>query len=203
MKFDYPKIKKFLQIGVFSFNLLIFLLILFSTNSKSKSYKEYTNSSKFFLCFYIMFIFGFLITITIYTALLYYKIKKYILFAFTDKGKIIISYLISLIFLFSRNKPQLVFAILSIIATTLLLIYEFIFHFQKIENYLNNRGIEFINRKKTTIDMNNLEKKENLDKNDISGIQYNKNNSINNNIIVDKNSNQQNQQIVDVVSGYD
>jgi effector-binding domain-containing protein len=83
------------------------------------------------------------------------------------------------------------------------LIYEFIFHFQKIENYLNNRGIEFINRKKTTIDMNNLEKKENLDKNDISGIQYNKNNSINNNIIVDKNSNQQNQQIVDVVSGYD
>ena len=201
MKLDYPKIKKFLQIGVFTFNLLIFLLTLFTTNSKNKNYKEYTNSSKLFLCLYIMLLYGFLITIAIYPVLFYGKLKKYFLFVFNDKGKIIISFLISLIFLFSKNKPQLVFGILSTLASSLLLIYEFIFYFQKVENFLNNKGIEFINRKKNTIDIHNLEKKPNVDnKNDVSENQYNK--SINNSSVIDKNLHQ-NQQIVDVISGYD
>ena len=30
--------------------------------------------------------------------------------------------------------------------TTLLLIYEFIFYFQKVENFLNNKGIEYANK---------------------------------------------------------
>ena len=201
MKVDYPKIKKFLQIGVFSFNLFIFLIVLFTTNSKNKNYKEYTGVSKFFLCFYIMAAYGFLIAITIYPGLLYYKLKKNFLFVFTDKGKLAISYLICLIFWFARNKPQLVYAILSTICTTFLLIYEFIFHFQKVENFLNNKGIEFINRKKTTIDINNLEKSMN---NKITPTPQQSNNiNINNISVADKNSSQQNQQIVDVVSGYE
>ena len=200
MKLDYPKIKKFFQIGIFSFNLLVNLICLFSTNSKNKNYKEYTGIVKFFLYLYIMAIYGFLIMITIYPFLLYHKMKKHLLFVFTDKGKIIISYLISFIFLFSRNKPQLIFGILSTISTTILLIYEFIFYFQKVENFLNDKGIEFINRKKTTIDINNLESRINNKMN--SSVSQN-NNNINNNKIVDQNSNQQNQQIVDVVSGYE
>ena len=147
-----------------------------------------------------MAIYGFLIMITIYPFLLYHKMKNHLLFVFTDKGKIIISYLISFIFLFSRNKPQLIFGILSTISTTILLIYEFIFYFQKVENFLNDKGIEFINRKKTTIDINNLESRINNKMN--SSVNQN-NNDINNNKIVDQNSNQQNQQIVDVVSGYE
>ena len=204
MKIDYPLIKKYFQIVVFSFNLLIFLIVLFCTNSNNKNYKEYTDVSKFFLCLYILLIYGFLIMITIYPGMLYFLLKKHFLFVFTDKGKLIISYLICLIFWFARNKPQLSFAILSTISTTFLLIYEFIFYFQKVENFLNNKGIEFINRKKTTIDINNLDK--NLENKMNQSNAPNNNINITNNIgssIVDKSTNQQNQQIVDVVSGYE
>ena len=200
MKIDYPKIKKYLQIAIFSLNLFVFLLVLFTTNSKSKNYKEYTGVVKFFLWLYIILIYAFLIVITIYPGLLYFKLKKYFLFAFTDKGKIILSYSICLIFWFAKNKPQLVFGIISTICTTILLIYEFIFYFQKVENFLNNKGVEFINRKKTTIDMNNLEKS--INNKTSPNIDQNSN-DMNINKIDDKNQNQQNQQIVEVVSGYE
>ena len=196
MRVDYPKIKKFLQIGVFSFNLLIYLLVLFSTNSKNKNYKEYTGASKFFLGFYILVINSFLIVISIFPAMLYIKMKRYFLFAFEDKGKIVLSYSICLIYWFARNKPQLVYAILSTITTTILLLYEFIFYFQKVENFINSKGIEFINRKKTTMDMSNLEKSIN---NDV-GRSSNPNA---NNIGGQDKANSQQQQIVDVVSGYE
>ena len=199
MKVDYPIIKKYLQIIVFSLNLFIFLLVLFTTNSNNKNYKEYTSMVKFFLWLYVMLIYTFLIMITIYPGLLYFRLKKGFLFVFTDKGKIIISYSICLIYWFARNKPQLVYGIISTITTTLLLIYEFIFYFQKVENFLNNKGVEFINRKKTTIDIN-LEKS--IANKTTPNIGQNPN-DININKIDDKNHNQQNQQIVDVVSGYE
>ena len=196
MRVDYPKIKKFLQIGVFSFNLLIYLLVLFTTNSKNKNYKEYTGASKFFLGFYILVINSFLIMISIFPAMLYIKMKRYFLFAFEDKGKIVLSYSICLIYWFARNKPQLVYGIISTITTTILLLYEFIFYFQKVENFINSKGIEFINRKKTTMDMSNLEKSIN---NDV-GRSSNPNA---NNIGGQDKANSQQQQIVDVVSGYE
>ena len=196
MRVDYPKIKKFLQIGVFSFNLLIYLLVLFTTNSKNKNYKEYTDASKFFLGFYILVINSFLIVISIFPAMLYMKMKRYFLFAFEDKGKIIISYSICLVYWFARNKPQLVYGILSTITTTILLLYEFIFYFQKVENFINSKGIEFINRKKTTMDMSNLEKS-------ISNNMGRSSNPNVNNSVGQDNANNQQQQIVDVVSGYE
>ena len=200
MKIDYPKIKKYLQITIFSLNLFVFLLVLFTTNSKSRNYKEYTGVVKFFLWLYVLLVYAFLIIITIYPGLLYFKLKKYFLFVFTDRGKIILSYSICLIFWFAKNKPQLVYGIISTICTTILLIYEFIFYFQKVENFLNNKGVEFINRKKTTIDMNNLEKSIN---NKTSPNIGQNSNDMNINKIDDKNQNQQNQQIVEVVSGYE
>ena len=196
MRVDYPKIKKFLQIGVFSFNLLIYLLVLFTTNSKNKNYKEYTSVSKFFLGFYILVINSFLIVITIFPAMLYMRMKSYFLFAFEDKGKIILSYSMCLVYWFARNKPQLVYGILSTITTTILLLYEFIFYFQKVENFINSKGIEFINRKKTTMDMSNLEKS--INNNIGHSSNPNANNSSGQN-----NANNQQQQIVDVVSGYE
>jgi len=196
MRVDYPKIKKFLQIGVFSFNLLIYLLVLFTTNSKNKNYKEYTGASKFFLGFYILVINSFLIVITIFPAMLYMRMKSYFLFAFEDKGKIILSYSMCLVYWFARNKPQLVYGILSTITTTILLLYEFIFYFQKVENFINSKGIEFINRKKTTMDMSNLEKS--INNNIGHSSNPNANNSSGQN-----NANNQQQQIVDVVSGYE
>ncbi len=202
MKIDYPKIKKFIQIFVFSFNLLTFIIVLFSTNSKSKTYKEYTGSSKFFLSLYIILIYAFLITITIYPGILYHQLKTQFAFVFSDKGKLILSYSISIIYWFSRNKPQLIIAVLSTIMNTFLLIYEFIFYFQKVENFLNNKGIEFINRKMSTIDIDNLRKK---GSGDIDDKTLGKTNSVSSsdNVNSDHKTKQQKQQIEDVVSGYE
>ena len=202
MKIDYPKIKKFIQIFVFSFNLLTFIIVLFSTNSKSKTYKEYTGSSKFFLSLYIILIYAFLITITIYPGILYHQLKTQFAFVFSDKGKLILSYSISIIYWFSRNKPQLIFAVLSTIMNTFLLLYEFIFYFQKVENFLNNKGIEFINRKMSTIDIDNLRKK---GSGDIDDKTLGKTNSVSSsdNVNSDHKTKQQKQQIEDVVSGYE
>ena len=206
MKIDYPRIKKYIQIFVFSFNLLVFLISLFSTDSKSKTYKEYTGSSKFFLSLYIILIYSFLLVITIYPGLLYHQLKSHFDFIFKDKGKLILSYLICIIYWFTTNKPQLIYAILSTITTTLLLIYEFIFYFQKVENYLNNKGIEFVNRKMTTFDINNINKlQKSTDGNGDKG-QEGENNDVgmsDNPNGQDKATSQHKQQIADVVSGYE
>ena len=159
MRLDYPKIKKFLQIGLFSINLFVFLISLFSTNSSSEKYKEYTGASKFFLDLYIILIYVILIVITILPGLIYYRVKKYIIFIFTDKGKIIISFAISLIYWFAKNKPQFVLGIILTISSTLLLIYEFIFYFTKVDNFLSSKGIEFSNKGQSTFDLETLEKK--------------------------------------------
>ena len=160
MRIDYPKIKKYLHICTFSLDLLLFLIVLFSTSSSSKNYKQYTGSSIFFLDLYIIIIYGVLIAISIFPKLLYFKLKKYILFIFTDKGKVIISFLISLIYWFAANKPQFVLGIILTLTSIILLIYEFIFYFTKVESFLTNKGIQFDNKDKPTFDMEIYEKDE-------------------------------------------
>lgn len=214
MKVDYPKIKKYLQIGIFSINLLIFLLVIFSTNSSSKNYKEYTGAAVFFLDVYIIIIYGVLIFITIYPAFLYNKLKHYILFIFTDKGKAITSFLISLIYWFARNKPQFVLGILITITSLILVAYEFIFHFAKVETFLNNKGIEFSNRGQAAFDVEEYEKKtsSNITPMSNQNNRYQSNQSDNHSQSYDNNNegnNQQNpssdhnQRDVEISSGFD
>ena len=159
MKVDYPKIKKFLQIGIFAIDILVFLLVLFSTNSPSENYKEYTDTSKFFLDVYILAIYAILILVTVMPGLIYYRVKKYIIFIFTDKGKVIISFAISLIYWFARNKPQLVLGVILTITSIVLLIYEFIFQCAKVETFLSSKGIEFTNKGQSTFNLETLDKK--------------------------------------------
>ena len=162
MRIDYPKIKKYLHICIFSLDLLLFLIVLFSTSSSSKNYKQYTGSSIFFLDLYIIIIYGVLIAISIFPKLLYLRLKKYILFIFTDKGKVIISFLISLIYWFAANKPQFILGIILTLTSIILLIYEFIFYFTKVETFLTNKGIEFENKGKPSFDMEIYEKDEKI-----------------------------------------
>ena len=136
------------------------MIVLFSTDSSSKNYKKYTGSSLFFLDLYIILIYALLITISIFPKILYFKLKKYILFIFTDKGKVIISYLISIIYWFAGNKPQFILGVILTLTSTILLIYEFIFYFTKVESFLTNKGIQFENKDKPTFDMDLFEKDE-------------------------------------------
>ena len=158
MKIDYPKIKKFLHIGIFSFDLLIFMIVLFSTDSSKRDYKPYTGTILFFLDLYIIIIYAVLIAITILPKLLYHILKKYILFIFTDKGKVITSFLISLIYWFAGNKPQFILGIILTLTSIILLIYEFIFYFAKVETFLTNKGIQFENKDKPYFDIEVFEK---------------------------------------------
>lgn len=214
MKVDYPKIKKFLQIGIFSINLLIFLLVIFSTNSSSKNYKEYTGTAVFFLDIYIIIIYGVIIFITIYPTFLYPKLKHYILFIFTDKGKAITSFLISLIYWFARNKPQFFLGILITITSLILIAYEFIFHFAKVENFLNNKGIEFSNRDQAAFDVEEYERKSsnNITPMSNQNNRYQSNQNDNHNQSYDNNnegsgqqnpSSDHNQRDVEISSGFD
>ena len=183
MKLDYPKIKKYLQIGIFSIDLLIFLLVIFSTNSSSEKYKEYTDSSKFFLDIYIIGIYAILILVTIYPRLIFYRIKRHILFVFNDKGKVIISFCLSLIYWFAKNKPQFVLGFILTITSIVLLIYEFFFHFVKVDNFLSSKGIEFSNKGKSTFDMDAFDKAN--DNNNMKTPISNQNNKNNQNEVKD------------------
>ena len=80
---------------------------------------------------------------------------------------------------------------------TILLIYEFIFYFQKVESFLNSKGVEFINRKMSTIDINDVKKS------GIGNIGGNEVGNSENPNVNDKKTTQQKQQIEDVVSGYE
>ena len=211
MKINYPKIKKFLHIGFFSLDVFVFLIVLFTTNSSSEKYKEYTAVSKFFLDLYILAIYAVLLLVTILPGLIYFRIKKYILFIFTDKGKVIISFAISLIYWFAKNKPQFVLGIILTITSIILLIYEFIFYFAKVDNFLSSKGIEFLNKGQSTFDMNSLEKKlaNTITPMNAQNQRYENSKSDENNTEVDNNSNPQNppsdqiQRDVEISSGYD
>ena len=211
MRINYPKIKKFLHIGFFSLDIFVFLIVLFTTNSSSEKYKEYTAVSKFFLDLYILAIYAVLLLVTILPGLIYFKIKKYILFIFTDKGKVIISFAISLIYWFAKNKPQFVLGIILTITSIILLIYEFIFYFAKVDNFLSSKGIEFLNKGQSTFDMNSLEKKltNTITPMNAQNQRYENSKSDENNTEVDNNSNPQNppsdqiQRDVEISSGYD
>ena len=211
MKLDYPKIKKFLQIGIFSIDIVVFLLVLFTTNSSSENYKEYTDSSKFFLDVYILAIYAILILVTVMPGLIYYRVKKYIIFIFTDKGKVIISFAISLIYWFARNKPQLVLGLILTITSIVLLIYEFIFHCTKVETFLNSKGIEFSNRGQSTFNLDTLEKKlqSNITPESSKNSGYQNNQNEGNNTKDSSDNNQQNpspnqyQRDVEISSGFE
>ena len=148
MKIDYPKIKKFLHIGIFALDLVLFFIIIFCTSTKNPNYKPYTDVVVFFLDIYIIALYLVLILNTIMPNLLYSKLSKYCKFIFTDKGKVILSFNVSMIYWFAKNGPQFTLGVLLFLTSFILLVYEFIFYFTKVEKFLSSKGIEFINKDK-------------------------------------------------------
>lgn len=146
MRIDYLKIKKILHIAIFSIDLVIFLLVLFTSSSKSPKFKEYTGVTKFFLDIYIIVIYAALIVIEVYPKLIKTIIKKQFSFMINDKGKVILSFLLSMIFWFSKNKPQLILGILLFLTSLILLVYELISIIGKFETFLSSKGIEIYNK---------------------------------------------------------
>lgn len=159
MRVDYLKIKKILHIVIFSIDLLIFILVLFSSSSKSKNFKEYTGVTKFFLDLYIIVIYIALIVNEIYPKLLKFILQKQFAFMLSDKGKVILSFVLSIIFWFSKNKPQLVLGILLFLTSLILLIYELISMIGKFEEFLGKKGIEIYNKESNENENEGNEKK--------------------------------------------
>ena len=142
MIINYERIKSLVYKIILSFDLIIFIIIILSTEIKPNKYLEYTGLSHFFLNIYIIITFISLLGHSLYPRFKPTIIDKYFHIILTNKGTIIIIFLISLIYRFSKSVPHFILGILLFISSLILSIFEFIFYFETLIVILKNKGIE-------------------------------------------------------------
>ena len=147
MKVNYERTKSFFYKIILSFDLISIFTIILSTEIKTNNHKEYTGVSHFFLNLYIIIIFILLLGHSLYPRFKPTIINTYFKFILINKGKIIIIFLISFIYRYSKSIPHYILGILLFISSLLLFIFEFIFYFEPVIQILNNKGIEIYNKK--------------------------------------------------------
>ena len=156
MKIDYQKAKCFLYKIIFSLDLLMICLNILAIEIPKNSLKEYTGVSHFFLNIYIFFIFIILLGHSIYPSFEPKIISKYFKFILSNKGKIIITFLISMIYRFSKSMPHYFLGIILFFSSLVLFVFEFIIYFKPGIEILKKKGIEIYNNKE------NINKKQNF-----------------------------------------
>ena len=145
MKIDYQKVKSFLYKIIFSFDLFIIFINILPIEIANDSLKEYTGVSHFFLNIYIIFIFIILLGHSLYPSFKPKIISEYFKFILTNRGKIIITFLISMIYRFSKSTPHYFLGIVLFFSSLILFVFEFIFYFQPGIEILKKKGIEIYN----------------------------------------------------------
>ena len=145
MKVNYKRAKSLLYKIIFSFDLLINFIIILYTETNSNNIKEYTGASHLILNIYTIIIF---ILMTVHSFFPIFKpkiIKTYFNFILIDKGKIIITFLISMIYRFSPSIPYFLLGIILFISSFILFIYEYILKYESIIELLKLKDIELYN----------------------------------------------------------
>lgn len=131
MKINFTSLKKIYFIASGYINLFAFLISIFSTNSKSETFKEFTTLSRFFINLYTLLMLTILaIHLTNPQIICGFIIKNMNLLS-TNKGKIIVYYIISVMYWSIRAKPQLFFAATSFITTSVMLLIEILTNLKK------------------------------------------------------------------------
>ena len=156
MKIDYQKVKSFLYKIIFGVDLLIIFINILAIEIGNNSLKEYTGVSHFFLNIYITLIFIILLGHSIYPSFKPKIISKNFKFILSNNGKIIITFLISMIYRFSKSLPHYFLGIILFFSSLILVVFEFIFYFQPGIEILKNKGIEIYNSEE------NINKKKNF-----------------------------------------
>ena len=143
MKVNYKKTKLILYKIIFSLDLLIIIIIILSNefSKNSKKEKEYTDVSHFFLNTYIIIIFLIFLGHSLYPKFKPIIIKKYFKFILSNNGKIIIIFLISLVYRFSKSIPHYFLGILLFFSSLILFIFEYILYFEPIIELLREKRI--------------------------------------------------------------
>ena len=147
MKVNFQLAKILLYRIIFSFDLTVIIITVLSTEISNKKVKEYTGVSHFFLNSYIIIIFIILLGHSICPRFKPKIIKKYFNFIFTNKGQIIITFLISMIYRFSKSVPHYILGLLLFFSSFILFIFEIIFCLEALKNIFKEKGIEIINIK--------------------------------------------------------
>ena len=143
MKVNYKKTKSILYKIIFSLDLLIIIIIFLTTDflNNSKKEKEYTDVSHFFLNSYIIIIFILFLTHSLYPQYKPYIIKKNFKCILSNLGKIIITFLISLIYRFSKSLPHYFLGLILFFSSLILLIFEYVLYFEPLIELLRDKGI--------------------------------------------------------------
>ena len=138
-------IKKKIQILVIATNLVCFIVVTILTNNQKESYIEYTSLSKLCSNIYIIIFFIIMLIHSINPKFICNILSDNISFITSDKGKIIITLSLGILFWSSNNKAHVFFEIYNFVSSFALFLCEFVFqckilnnvHLDK-ENFSNN-----------------------------------------------------------------
>ena len=141
MKVNYKTTKLKLYKIIFSLDLLIIFINILTTEISSNLKNQYTDMSHFFLNTYIILIFILLLGHSIYPHFKPNIIKKYFKFILSNEGNIIITFLIAMIYRFSKSIPHYFLGLFLFFSSLILFVFEYIFYFEPIVELLKNKGI--------------------------------------------------------------
>ena len=145
MKVNYLRLKSILYKIIFSFDLIIIFIIILLTELKSNDIKEYTGASHLILNIYTLIIFIFITGHSLFPFFKPKAIEIYFNFILINEGKIIITFLISIIYRFSPSMSYFILGIILFISSFILFIYEYILKYESIIELLKLKDIELYN----------------------------------------------------------
>ena len=177
MKVNFLRAKLLLHRIIFSFDLILIFIIILSTEISNNNLKEYTDVSHFFLNIYIIIIFILFLGHSLYPRFKPTIIKKYFNFILTNKGKIIIIFLISLIYRYSESLPHYILGLFLFVSSFILFIFEIIFNIEAVRDILKGKGIEIDNNINDNINYNKDEKNKKFSLKNVETIDENNHNN--------------------------
>ena len=154
MKVNYKRAKSLLYKIIFSFDLLINFIIILYTETNSNNIKEYTGASHLILNIYTLIIFIFITGHSLFPFFKPKAIEIYFNFILINEGKIIITFLISIIYRFSPSMSYFILGIILFISSFILFIYEYVVKYESIIELLKLKGIELYNIENRTDNYN-------------------------------------------------
>ena len=117
MKLTYELIKKIISILSLSTSLGAFLVTTLCTNTKSPTFIEYTDLSKFFLNLYILILLILMLFHSIYPKMVCSIFTNRLGIITSSKGKITILVFIMIMYFSTESLPQKLFGMISFVST--------------------------------------------------------------------------------------
>ena len=135
------KIKRKIQIIIIVINIISFMIMMICNYNNKGNYNEYTNLSKLFSNFYIIIIFLIMLLHSISPNLICNIVSDNLKIITNSKAKIILIFLIGILFWNSDNFPHIIFGLINLISFIVLICCEIIIGFIINKNSNENKKI--------------------------------------------------------------